>query len=324
MERTRWAVLGPGEISGFFARALPRSEHGVLHAVGSSDAGRAEAFASRYGAPVHGTYDDVLARDDVDAVYIGTVHTGHAPLAIAALEAGKAVLCEKPVTPTAAATAEVLAAAERSGRPFVEAFKHSFGPLARELRTVVQSGEIGELVSMEAAFGFAAGEHTGRLFDPALAGGAILDVGGYPASLAVAVARWADRGEPVLVSAEGTIGQTGVDVEAVAVADFGGFTATLRTAIVTAMPEEATIVGTRGSIHVPDVWGSREESPARATVRGDSGERVIEVEPVDPFAAEADAVSLALAEGRREVPEVPWASSAAISRILDEWRARLG
>ena len=101
---------------------------------------------------------------------------------------------------------------------------------------------------MEAAFGFANDHHTGRLFDPALAGGAILDVGGYPASLAVAVARWAGLGEPVLVSADGTIGETGVDVEAVAVVDFGGFAATLRTAIVTAMPEEATIVGTRGSI----------------------------------------------------------------------------
>ena len=292
----------------------------MLHAVGSSDPGRAEAFASTYGAPVSGGYAEVLAREDVDAVYIGTVHTGHAALAIAALESGKAVLCEKPVTPTAAATAEVLAAAERTGRPFVEAFKHSFGPLARELRSVVQSGEIGELVSMEAAFGFANDHRTGRLFDPALAGGAILDVGVYPASLAVAVARWAGLGEPVLVSADGTIGETGVDVEAEAVVDFGGFAATLRTAIVTAMPEEATIVGTRGSIEVPDVWGSREASPTRALVRTDAGERVIEVDPIDPFAAEADAVSLALAEGRREAPEVPWASSAAISRILDAWR----
>ena len=163
----------------------------MLHAVGSSDTGRAEAFASTYGAPVAGTYADVLARDDVDAVYIGTVHTGHAPLAIAALDAGKAVLCEKPVTPTPEATASVLEAAARSGRPFLEAYKYRFGPMADALRQLVESGELGRLERLEASFGFESDPQSGRLFDPALAGGAILDVGGYPASLAVGIAAWA-------------------------------------------------------------------------------------------------------------------------------------
>ena len=180
MERTRWAVLGPGVISGFFARALPRSEHGLLHAVGSSDPTRAQVFAREHGAPVAGGYAEVLGRDDVDAVYVGTVHTTHAELCIAALEAGKAVLCEKPVTTTAADTRAVLAVADRASLPFLEAYKYRFGPLADELRRIVRDGVIGRPVHVEAAFGGASSTRTGRLFDPDLAGGAILDVGGYP------------------------------------------------------------------------------------------------------------------------------------------------
>ena len=151
MERTRWAVLGPGVISGFFARALPRSEHGLLHAVGSSDPTRAQVFAREHGAPVAGGYAEVLARDDVDAVYIGTVHTTHAELCTAALEAGKAVLCEKPVTTTAADTRAVLAVADRASVPFLEAYKYRFGPLADELRRIVRDGAIGRPVHVEAA-----------------------------------------------------------------------------------------------------------------------------------------------------------------------------
>jgi dihydrodiol dehydrogenase / D-xylose 1-dehydrogenase (NADP) len=124
MNSTRWALLGPGAISADFARALPNSQNGVLHAVGSSNPARAAAFAQQHGAAVSGTYADILARDDVDAVYIGTVHTTHAELAIAALEAGKAVLCEKPVTPTVADTQRVIAVAREQKRPLLEAYKY--------------------------------------------------------------------------------------------------------------------------------------------------------------------------------------------------------
>src|SRR5690606_7117531 len=109
----RWAVLGAGVISGDFATALPHAELGHLHAVGARDAAAARAFADRFEAPIAGTYDEILARDDVAAVYIGTVHTAHADLAITALEAGKAVLCEKPLTTNLADTERVLAAATR-------------------------------------------------------------------------------------------------------------------------------------------------------------------------------------------------------------------
>lgn len=333
MQKTRWALLGPGAISADFARALPHSQDGVLHAVGSSDPARAAAFARQYGAAVSGTYTDILARGDVDAVYIGTVHTTHADLAIAALEAGKAVLCEKPVTPTVADTRRVIAAARAQKRPLLEAYKYRFGPLADALRDILASGEIGEVQRLDAACGFAAAERTGRLFDPSLAGGAILDVGGYPVSLAVGIARWAGMGDvapdgPTSVSvsaARGHIAPEGVDEWASADVTLGSLVASVRTSIVSPLSGGARLEGSEGWIDLPDILGSRTQSATRAVVqRTDGSERAVEVVPVNPMAAEADAVSLALAEGRLEVPQMAWAESVTVATALAAWRSALG
>ncbi|GAA2978718.1 putative dehydrogenase [Microbacterium terrae] len=325
MSMTRWAVLGPGAISRDFAAGLAASSLGVLHAVGSSVADRAAGFAADHGVGIWGDYDAILTRDDVDAVYIGTVHTTHADLAIRALEAGKAVLCEKPATPTLTETERMLSAAYDADRPLVEAFKNRFGPFADTLRRTVADaaeGALGAPVALEASFGFAAGRRTGRLFDPALAGGAILDVGCYPLSLAVEVARVgraADSG-PTLVEASGTLVE-GVDGDATAVFDIGGLEARLSTAIVRQLPGSAVIRCERGEIVLPDAWGGRAQSASTIIVRTPAGERVIEVPTVQPMGAEADAVTLALAERRLEAPEMPWADTRAIAAGLTEWRA---
>lgn len=320
-------MLGPGAISGWFARALPRSRYGVLQAVGSSDPARAAAFAAEHGAVAWGTYEEILGRDDVDAVYIGTVHTTHGRLALDAIEAGKAVLCEKPATPTAAETERVLAAAAMSGTPFLEAFKTSFGPFADRVRSLVAEGRIGTVEALETSRGFVAQQRTGRLFDPQLAGGAILDVGCYPASLAVSVA--AAAGLPLarisVSEASGTIGETGVDEDASARVTVAGYSARLRTSLTTALPGSARIVGSEGILELPDSWGSRTESPGELVLhREGEPDRRIGVERVDPMAAEADALSLALADGRLEVPEFTWDHTRAVARILTQWRERLG
>jgi len=316
-------VLGPGAISRDFVTGLRSSTYGVLHAVGSSSAARASDFAAEHGAEASGTYDDVLARDDVDAVYIGTVHTTHAELAIRALEAGKAVLCEKPASPTADEVARVLEVAAHVGRPFVEAFKTRFGPFADALRAILTSGELGRPERVEAAFGFAAGSRTGRLFDPAVAGGAILDVGCYPVSLAVEVARMGrmpGADEIALRTASADIVE-GVDGHARAEFGLAGIVAALETSIVQELPGSAVIRCERGTIELPDAWGSRAGSATTLIVRGGADVRVITVPSIQPMAAEADAVSLALADGRLEAPEIPWADSRAIAAALTAWRA---
>lgn len=326
MEQTRWAVLGPGVISGFFARALRHSVHGVLHAVGSRDADRAARFAGEHGAAVSGTHAEVLARDDVDAVYIGTVHTTHAELATAALESGKAVLCEKPLTPTASETAALLDAAASARVPFLEAYKYRFGPLAEELRRVVADGVIGRPVHVEASFGGAAASRSGRLFDPTLAGGAILDVGCYPVSLAVGIATWAGipgGSSPTVLAAAGRIGGTGVDEWTSATIDLGGVTAAVHTSIVHSQAPRVLIHGSAGTIDLPNVWGTRTESGTELEVRTVGEPRRVRLSSVDPMAAEADAISAALVHGQVEVPQVSWAESIRIAAICDAWRTAL-
>mgnify|MGYP003647136050 FL=1 len=331
MRATRWAILGPGTISADFAQSLQQSEHGILHAVASSNAERAAHFARNHGVALSGSYESVLDRDDVDAVYIGTVHTTHAELAIAALSAGKAVLCEKPISPTLDETLRVLKAARDAHVPFVEAFKYRFGPLAATLRDLIATGEIGDIQKLEAGFGFTAEHREGRLFDPQLAGGAILDAGAYPASLAVGIATWAPHGtrQPgprrlSVTSGEGEIGSTGVDEWATAKVSSGDFAASIRTSIVADLPRACTIVGTRGTIEVSNVWGSRHESAAEL-ILNPSGRpaQTMSFATVDPMAAEADAVSLALDDGRVEIPEMPWADSIATAELLGQWRASL-
>ncbi len=325
--RRRWAVLGPGVISGFFAHALHRSTSGVLHAVGSRDRDRARAFGDEHGATVSGTYTEILQRDDVDAVYVGTVHTTHAELAIAALEAGKAVLCEKPVTPTPSDTAAVLAAAQRTGLPFLEAYKYRFGPLAARVRQLISTGAIGRPLHVDASYGGAATTRTGRLFEPELAGGAILDVGGYPVSLAVGVATWAGLvttgTRPSLRSVTGLIGATGVDEWTTAAIEVGGLLATVHTSLVADQVSRVVIRGSAGSLDLPSIWGSRIASGVEAVVHTTGAARQITVPVVDPMAAEADAVSLALTEGRTEVPEMTWAETTLVAESLHLWRAGL-
>jgi len=327
MSKTRWAILGPGVISGNFADSLEHARLGELYAVGSSNADRAAKFAGERGAMVSGTYQEIIERDDVDAVYIGTVHTTHAELAIAALNAGKAVLCEKPITPSLEATAEVIAVAKESGRPFLEAYKFRFGPLADELRSVILRGDIGTPQRLDASFGFAAVERTGRLFEASLAGGAILDVGGYPVSLAVGIAAAAGLtgNGPVLVTGiEGEVDAHDVDLWANADITFGGFVASVHTSIISELTQSARLYGTDGWIDFPDIWGSRSESGTTFTVHPTDGEpRVVVVDAVDPMAAEADAVSLAIAEGRSEVPEMTWDESIIVAAALADWRRGL-
>lgn len=293
----------------------------MLHAVGSSSTERASAFATEHGAAASGTYDEILARDDVDAVYVGTVHTAHADLAIRALEAGKAVLCEKPASPTLDEVERILATAERTQRPFLEAFKTRFGPFADALRELAAGGELGAPERFEGAFGFDAGTREGRLFDPAVGGGAILDVGCYPLALAIDLAAAAGRPiTPEYRSFEAEL-VGGVDGTASAELAFGDLTAGIATSVIENLPDTGVLRFADAEVVLPNVWGSRTESPSTLIVRRGADERVLELPTVQPMAAEADALSLALAEGRVEVPQMPWAHTRAAARVLTDWRA---
>ncbi|MFC0673423.1 aldo/keto reductase [Brachybacterium hainanense] len=328
----RWAVLGPGSIARRFAGQLPRSQRGVLVAVGSSSAERAGAFAEEFplAAPaLIGSYEDVLASPEVDAVYISTVHTGHARLAAAALEAGKHVLCEKPLTPNSGTSMALLDLAARSGKVLLEAYMYRFHPQTVKVLELVAEGAIGEVTHVDASFAFDTGGRSGRLFEVDTAGGGILDVGCYPLSFARFVAgavAGTPFAEPTRLTAHGALGETGVDEWATAELELpGGITASLRTGVRLSDPQSATITGSRGVIRLSDPWALTEQQIIELDVVGQEPQR-LEIPLSYSYALEADALADAAETGGEhpEVPELPALGSLGQARALDAWREQIG
>lgn len=324
----RWAVLGPGSIARRFVSQLHGCPGATLVSLGSSDPERAVRFAAEQVPDLTvrtGSYDDVLADESVDAVYLSTVHTTHPSLAIAALEAGKHVLCEKPLAANHAAVMAMADAAQRADRVLLEAYMYRFHPQTLKVLELVAAGTIGEVLHVDASFAFRAEERSGRLFDPATAGGGILDVGGYPVSFARAVVGAADgRGvvEPSAVTARGSLGPTGVDEWAVAELAFpGGRTASVRTGVRLADPTTVTVYGDRGTIHLSDPWTLAAEQ--EIVVRTTEDEQVISFSGALPYALEAEALARATA-GDRSVPQLTLADSLGNAKVLDTWREQIG
>lgn len=328
---TGWAVLGPGGIARRFLSQLPAST-GTLVAAGSSATERARAFADEAAdhgfADVRaGEYDTVLADDAVDAVYVSTVHTGHADLVLRALAAGKAVLCEKPLAPNHGTAMALVDAARQAGLPLVEAFMYRFHPQTAALLDLVREGAVGEVTHVDASFAFRAGERTGRLFDVATAGGGILDVGGYPVTMAAAVVQAATGvavAEPVELTATGTLGPTGVDEWTVAHLTYRtGITASVRTGVRVQDDNAVTVHGTRGRIVLTDPW-TLSEDPTIVVSTVDEDPRTLSFAGARPYALEADATTAALAAGDVEAAQMTLDETLATARTLDRWRGAIG
>jgi len=199
-----WGVAGTGRIAVEVGQVIAAHPQMAVAAVGSRDLGRATGLAARLGGSAYGSYADLVNAPGVDAVYVATPHAGHAEVVELALAAGKAVLCEKPLTHLLSETERLVALAQRRGTFLMEAMWMRFNPLAQQLATLVSRGELGEVRSVSASFGFIPPyDAANRLWDHALGGGALLDVGIYPVELA----RWL-LGEP---STMHVIGHAGAD-----------------------------------------------------------------------------------------------------------------
>ena len=185
----RWGIIGPGKIAARFARSMTVVDDGRIVAVASRSAERAGAFADEFD--IAGRYDDVRALvddPDVDAVYVATPHSRHEADTVRCLEAGKHVLCEKPIALNAAQAGRMIAAAEAGGRFLMEAVWSRFLPSYRALVDLVSGGRIGTPMQVDADFGFRVPvDPAHRLFDPHQGGGALLDLGIYPLQLCTLV-----------------------------------------------------------------------------------------------------------------------------------------
>ncbi len=336
-ERAGWGILGTGGIARTFAAAVQVSASGRLAAVGSRDPARAEAFSREFGVTrSHGSYESLLADPAVQFVYVGTPHTTHVELSVAALEAGKHVLCEKPIAVTQQGAQRIVDAARRAGVFMMEAFAFRVHPQTSRLIELLDADEIGEVRSVRATFGFDAGPSpTNYLLRPDLAGGAMLDNGCYTVALTRRIAGQVmgrPFANPDRVLGAGLLhSPTGVDLDASAVTWYeGGFSAQLQSTIRTEVDKTVVITGSKGFIRLPAAY-----LPGRPDRFGGTPRIIIErhdetpkeiVVPADGalYTVEADAVVARAREGRTEAPEMTWDDSLGNMGVLDRWRAEVG
>ncbi len=320
MRTIRWGILGPGRISRKFAAGLREAAGAELIAVGSSDAGRAAAFAAEFGLPhAHPSYADLAEDPAVDAVYIGTPHSGHEEHTLLCLERGKHVLCEKPLAINAAQAQRMIDAARGRGLVLMEAMWTRFLPTMVRVRELVNAGAIGEVRLITADFGFrAAFDRQSRLFAPRLGGGALLDLGVYPLNLASMLC-----GEPVEIHTTANLGATGVDEEsAILLRHARGELALLAASLRVDTPREADILGTTGRIRVLCPWWA---STRIAVQQGGGPQQILDLPSRGGgYTHEAEAFMDLIRHGRRESPIMPLDESLAIMRTMDQLRTRWG
>ncbi|MFI5697875.1 aldo/keto reductase [Kribbella sp. NPDC051586] len=327
----RWGILGTGNIASRFASQVPTSKTNEVVAVGSRSLDSANAFADKWDiAHRHGSYDDLLADDTVDAVYIATPHPMHVEWAIKTAEAGKHVLCEKPLAINRAWSEAMIEAAVRNDVFLMEAYMYRCLPQTKLVTQLVRDGEIGTVHQIQATFAFAAGfRPESRIFADELAGGGILDVGGYPVSYArliAGIAAGQPFADPAAVSAVGHVGETGVDEWTVATLFFdGGVTAQVSTGVRLSDQNQVRIFGSEGYLVVEDPWFGGDGKPSHVTLHKVGEEpRDISAEPALIYTAEAEAVQAAIQSGAKQAPEMSWADTIGNLTVQDQWRAAIG
>jgi predicted dehydrogenase len=320
----RWGLIGTGGIAAAFARDLRLLDDAEVVAVGSRSQESADRFADEHGIPRrHASYADLAADPEVDAVYVATPHPGHHDAAMLAIEAGKAVLVEKPFTMDAAQARSLVEAARARGTFLMEAMWTRHLPHVLAIREIIASGRIGDVVLVTAEHGqWFADDPAFRLFAPELGGGALLDLGIYPVSFAHMV-----LGTPTRVVALSDPAFTGVDAQTSMILQFeGGAHAVLTTTLRAPSECHAAIAGRDGRIEIDDVF--YRPTSFRVVERDGRDDGRVETftfdEPGHGLRYQAAEVGRCLREGLTESPRLPLDETVAIMETLDEVRRQIG
>lgn len=335
--KIRWGLLATGAISKAFARGVRTSETGELVAVASRSEEKARQFGADFGIPrCHGSYEALLADPEVEAVYISTPHPLHAEWAIKAAEAGKHLLVEKPIGLNQFEAQAIIEAALANKVFLMEAYMYRCHPQTVKLVELLRAKTIGDIGVIQATFAFQAGFNAeSRIWNNALAGGGIMDVGGYTTSMArlvAGVAQGLPFAEPVSVTGAGKLHpQTGVDVWAVGTLKFAnGIVASLSTGVGLAQENVVRLFGSEGNILIPSPWLANRDGamPGKIIVnrRGEATREIVIESPVLSYAHEADLCGHAIRAGRFEAagPAMSWDDTLGNLRTQDAWRAAIG
>ena len=253
-KKIKWGILGCGAIAKQFCSSAAAVNTAEVVACASNTSGKAEAFANAQNiSNFYDSYESLLSNPDIDIVYVATTHNFHYQNILLALEHNKAVLSEKPITINAKELLEIAQKAKEKKLFVMEGMWTRFLPTYQQIKQWIREGQIGEILSIRADFGFQAQFHPeNRLFNPDLAGGALLDGGIYPISIASFIM---DGEKPKTIKSIARIGQTGVDEETFINFQYAnGAQASLSCSISSYSPNHLIISGTKGHIHVPKTF----------------------------------------------------------------------
>lgn len=319
-DKMRWGILSTGNIAHKFAQGLTSLPDAELVAVGSRSQSAADAFGDEFNVPHrHSSYEALASDPDVDVIYIGTPHPFHAANTLLCLDGGKAVLCEKPFTINARETEQIIQRAREKNLFLMEAMWTRYLPAIERVRDLIASDAIGEVRMLTADFGYRQPFNpAARSYDLELGGGALLDVGIYPITLASML-----FGTPVEIASQAHIGASGVDEQSALVFKYAqGQLALLWSAVSTTTPQEACIMGTKGMIKIPSQWWRAQQLLLSQQGQPD---QVIDV-PMEGngYNYEAAEVARCIRAGLLESPIMSLDESLAIMHTMDTIRAQWG
>lgn len=321
MKTIKWGIVGAGKISATFAEALNSLKNTELTAIASRSLDKAQDFANRFHIKkAYGSYEELAMDPEIDVVYIGTPHTEHMANTELCLRNKKAVLCEKPFTVNHKETEYLISLARENKVFLMEAMWTKFLPATKTVKSWIKDGKIGNIKYFNVNFGYQAEyDPKGRLLNPELAGGALLDVGIYPITYVI---HMMDR-LPDKVTSLAYIGHTNVDeINTLSFLYEDGTVAELSSSVTTNIGHDALIVGDKGKIEVPSFWR------ADSAKLYDASDNLIETfsMPVEPnnYIHEAEEVNRCLREGKLESDLLPLQDTLAIMKVMDDIRAAWG
>jgi len=318
MKKIRWGILSTARIAHQFAEDMAYVENGDLKAVASRSEEPAAAFAAKHGIPTaYASYEELYADPEIDAIYIATPHSLHLQNSVGALRAGKAVLCEKPLTISVAEVDTLMDVVAETGGYLMEAMWTWFLPAIQRALEWVEAGEIGQLRRIRSDFGFPfrpySPEH--REYDPELGGGAVPEIGIYP----IAMAYLFTRRDPVSIDVVARLAPSGVEDDVIATFDYGDVAAELSATFRCKLPNKTYVIGDKGHIVIPDFWGARECHLYRVEDKIDS---FVDERQSHGYDFEIIAVNDDLLQGRKESAVMPLTVSRTFQEHIAAIKAR--
>jgi predicted dehydrogenase len=319
MSDFKWGILATGGIARGFAKDLKLLDGHTIGAVGSRTLSNAKEFANTFGGNAYGSYAELIADSDLDAIYVATPHPMHKENVIAALKAGKPVLCEKPFAVNAGQAREMVEAARANNVALMEAMWARFLPHYAQVRQIVASGVLGKILTVQADHGQRlADRNIPRLIEPSLAGGALLDLGIYPVSFAHMI-----LGNPTKITSSGVLTDKGVDAQTSMIFDYAsGAQAILNTTMIEQTPCRAVVAGVNGWLEIDPTF----YNPASMRINFFDG---TSTEYPNAYVGhglreQAEVFKQLVLSGQTQSEILNWQATIDIMQTLDTVRAQIG